>query len=48
MEIPHADSILPSEQRISGEHVASHLEKPEITKDFENVKKAIEDKEVVS
>jgi large subunit ribosomal protein L18 len=46
IEIPHDDSILPSEDRISGGHVAAQMDKPDITKDFENVKKAIEDKEV--
>ncbi len=44
--VPHNDSILPPEDRISGEHVVSFHEKSEITTEFENIKKAIEDEEV--
>jgi len=46
IEIPHDESMLPTEERISGEHVVAHSGKKEITDDFKDVKKAIKDQEV--
>jgi len=46
IDVPHDDSILPTEERISGEHVASHLNKPELPGAFESLKETIQNEEV--
>ncbi len=42
LQVPHSEEILPSEERIRGEHIASYLEKyKDMPSIFEKVKKAI-------
>jgi len=42
LNVPATDSVFPSEDRITGKHIASYLEKfKNITTDFENIKEKI-------
>jgi large subunit ribosomal protein L18 len=41
IEVKHNPKIFPDESRIKGEHIAKYSKKPDITKNFENVKKKI-------
>jgi len=38
LNVAHGSDMIPSEDRISGKHIAEYLKKPEITKEFEAVK----------
>ncbi|MHC1635026.1 MAG: 50S ribosomal protein L18 [Candidatus Methanospirareceae archaeon] len=42
MKIPHGEEVLPSEERIRGEHIAKYRNMPSIVENFEAVKAKIE------
>jgi large subunit ribosomal protein L18 len=41
LKVPFSDSILPSEERIKGDHIAKHLDKKDMPKSFEDIKNKI-------
>jgi len=41
LDIPHDPKIFPSEERLTGKHIAEYLKKPSIVEDFEKIKKKI-------